>query len=138
MTDFMQLLREKANEAPRKRPAHMEHDIQVACVRWFRLSYPSLAHALFAVPNGGRRDKTTGAMLKAEGALRGVADLILLHPSGKFGALLIEMKTPDGRQSAEQRNWQECITKNGDYKYIVCHGIDEFIEHIKKYINEQD
>lgn len=35
---------------------------------------------LFAVPNGGKRDTKTGARMKYEGAVRGVADLILLIP----------------------------------------------------------
>ena len=57
-----------------------EHSIQVACVTWFRYEYPTLSKRLFAVPNGGRRDAVTGARLKAEGVIAGVADLILLTP----------------------------------------------------------
>lgn len=61
-------MRRLANEGvPRMRrhPHDEEHRLQVACVRWFRLQYPALSHALFAVPNGGRRDAMTGAKLKA-------------------------------------------------------------------------
>ena len=46
-----------------------EHSIQVACVEWFRYSYPMLSKRLFAVPNGGRRDAVTGAKMKAEGVI---------------------------------------------------------------------
>ena len=57
-----------------------ESQIQHDCLVWFRLQYPKLARMLFAVPNGGKRDAKTGARMKYEGAVRGVADLILLIP----------------------------------------------------------
>lgn len=135
MTSAYDIFKQRANTTQRRRPTHPEHDIQVACVRWFRLQYPHLAHALFAVPNGGRRDERTGAMLKAEGALPGVSDLILLHPSEEFCALLIEMKTAIGSQSKAQQSWQQLITASGRYRYIVCRSVDDFIEEIKKYMN---
>lgn len=97
-----------------------------------------LAHALFAVPNGGWRNEATGAKLKAEGVTAGVADLILLHPSG-FGhyALLIEMKTEEGRQSMAQRRWQEAIEKSGDgkYRYKVVRSEKEFMMEVEWYLN---
>lgn len=43
-------------------------------------SVPESGFASFAVPNGGRRDAKTGARMKYEGVVRGVADLILLIP----------------------------------------------------------
>ena len=54
-----------------------EHNIQVACVRWFAYQYPELQGLLFAVPNGGRRDAVTGAKLKAEGVITGVGVALL-------------------------------------------------------------
>lgn len=111
-----------------------EHSIQCACVQWFRLQCPELAERLFAVPNGGRRDALTGARLKAEGVIAGVADLILLVPSGHYGALLIEMKTGKGRQSQAQKAWQKAVTAKDEYKYVVCHGFDDFRRAIKEYL----
>ena len=96
----------------RRKPRDEEHQIQCACVRWFRLQYPHLHHNLFAVPNGGRRDEVTAGKLKAEGVLAGVADLILLKSNAEFGALLIEMKTRTGRQRDTQREWQQLIEKD--------------------------
>lgn len=90
----------------RKKPNDHEHRLQVACVRWFRLQYRNFAHALFAVPNGGRRDAITGAKMKAEGVLSGVSDLILLLPRGGYAALLIEMKIEKGIQSKSQKEWE--------------------------------
>ena len=76
-----------------------EHRLQCACVRWFRYQYPHHVSLLFAVPNGGRRDAVTGARLKAEGVVAGVADLLLFVPTKQHHALCIEMKTATGRQS---------------------------------------
>lgn len=123
----------EANVKHRKKPSDEEHRLQVACVRWFRLQYPQWAHALFAVPNGGRRDATTGAKLKAEGALAGVSDLILLKSNADYGALLIEMKTQKGRQSEQQKWWEELITQDR-YKYVVCRSLDEFIREVEEYM----
>ena len=122
-----------------------EHRIQCACVRWFAYQYPQYEGLLFACPNGGARDKVTGAMLKAEGVIAGVADLILLVPSNHttlddgrtwyrpIHALCIEMKTEKGRQSPEQKAWQKKIEAHG-YKYAVCRSLDDFIETVNGYL----
>ncbi len=113
-----------------------EHRIQCSCVRWFYLQYPNLKYRLFAVPNGGRRDKVTASNLKDEGVLPGVADLILLKPNSKYGALLIEMKTSKGRQSDSQKRWQYELCSMDEYKYVVCRSLNDFIREIKEYLNE--
>lgn len=128
--------RRQFNRTVRKPPSDEEHRIQVSCVRWFRLKYPHLSPRLFAVPNGGRRDGVTGARLKEEGVLAGVADLILLVPNAKYHALLIEMKTPKGRQSDSQRAWQRAVAGNGDYLYVVCRSLEEFMRIIEVYLQE--
>ena len=133
---FDELMAANKKAATRKRPSSEEHHIQVACVRWFSLQYPQYRGRLFAVPNGGRRDATTAAKLKAEGVVPGVADLILLKSNRQFGALLIEMKTEKGRQRESQKKWQEIITSDGEYKYVVCHSFDEFKKEIEEYLNE--
>lgn len=58
-----------------------ESDTQIACVSWFRMQYARYNHSFFSVPNGGARNAVTGRILKAEGSLAGVSDLILLMPS---------------------------------------------------------
>ncbi len=117
----------------RRKPDDAEHRLQAGCVQWFRLQYPDYAHSLFAVPNGGRRDKATGARLKAEGVVAGVADLILLRQSKGYGALLIEMKTKAGRQAASQRDWQRKVERDG-YRYVVCRSLEEFMDAVRDYL----
>lgn len=120
----------------RKKPKDEEHRIQVSMVEWFRLQYPSMRHNLFAVPNGGRRDAATGAKLKEEGVLAGVADLILLKSNRQYGALLIETKTKKGTQSYSQKEWESKIVKDR-YKYVVCRSLEEFIEVVNDYLAEK-
>ena len=55
----------------------------------------------FHVPNGGLRSKRTGGYLKAMGVRPGVADFCFVLPGGK--AAFLELKTPVGRPSPEQR-----------------------------------
>ena len=117
-----------------KRPSDEEHRIQRSCVRWFNLKHQSLKGRLFAVPNGGKRDALTGAKLKAEGVVAGVADLILLVPNRFYGALLVEMKTASGRQSASQKEWERIVTDKGEYKYVVCHSLEDFINEVDNYL----
>ena len=130
---FQQLVEHQRRNKTRKHPDDEEHRIQAACVNWFRLQYPTHATALFAVPNGGRRDRVSGAKLKAEGVLPGVSDLILLLPRGRHHGLLIEMKTERGKQSQAQRDWQRDMVHRG-YKYMVIRSIDEFIDRVTDYL----
>lgn len=128
-------LAEKQNSKPRRKPyRHEEHDIQVACVNWFRCEYPHLAKSLFAVPNGGKRDKIIGGQLKAEGALAGVLDLILLYPINGSGALLIEMKTEDGELTTNQKEWIKHVSKFG-YICVLVRSLKEFQTVIRLYLD---
>lgn len=118
----------------RRRPDDEEHRIQCACVNYFGWKYPKYRGRLFAVPNGGRRDKTTGAKLKDEGVVAGVSDLIFLKRTKRYGALLIEMKKPGGRQSEGQKAWQKIVSD--EYKYVVCYSLDDFAEAINNYLKD--
>ena len=112
---------------------YIESNLQRNCVMWFRLQFPYLAPLLFAVPNGGYRNKITARRLKEEGVVAGVADCLLLIPNKQFHALCIEFKTEKGKQSECQKNWQQ-IVQNYGYKYIICRNIENFIFEIKKYL----
>lgn len=121
----------------RRSPRNLEHSLQVRCVNWFRIKFPNRRHNLFAVPNGGHRTKTTAALMKAEGQLSGVADLILLVRKGRCGALLLEAKIKGNYQSENQRVWQTLIERDG-YEYRVFHTIEEFIDIVTEYLARPD
>ena len=112
---------------------NIESNLQIACVKWFRLQYPRKANLLNSVPNGGARNAITGAIIKKEGAVRGVADLELNIAKGGWHGLKIEMKTAKGRHSPYQKQWQKDIEAEG-YLYAIVRSVDEFIQLITWYI----
>ena len=114
---------------------HIESNTQIACVRWFRFQFPDMARSLFSVPNGGARDRITGAIMKAEGVVAGVADLILLIPNGNHHGLCIEMKTKRGYQSDSQKEWEKEVNSHG-YDYAVVRSLEEFQKVIWEYMND--
>ena len=124
--DFLRQSKGKA----RKRPCHLESEIQAACVNWFRLKYPQ--YVIFSVPNGGSRNLLEAVHLKSEGALAGVADLIALAPSA---LLFVEMKTKKGKQTQHQKVFEEKVCALG-FRYCVCHSLEEFTLTIEKWIKQ--
>lgn len=58
---------------------------------------------MFAIPNGGLRDKITAARLKAEGVREGVSDIFLPVARGHWHGLFIEMKKRAIRDQREGR-----------------------------------
>lgn len=115
---------------------HEESNLQIHCVRWFGYAHPKYRGLLCAIPNGGARDQITGAILKAEGVVAGVADLILFVPNGSHPYLCIEMKTPKGRQSDAQKKWQKAVESVGA-KYVICRSLDEFISQVNDYLYDR-
>lgn len=113
---------------------NIESTLQVNCVRWFRLQYPELARLLFSVPNGGYRSAITAKRMKEEGVVAGVSDLLLLVPNKDYSFLCIEMKTESGRQSNNQKIWQQEIMAKTLGKYIIVRSFDDFISSIKEYL----
>lgn len=96
-------------------PKHLESKLQIECVKWFRLKFPKVL--IYAVPNGGQRNAITGAILKAEGVLAGVADLCIMKPNGKV--FFIEMKSEKGTLSKTQKDFQNYCNDNGFTYYTV-------------------
>lgn len=128
------LVDDESRDVPVRKKRHVESNIQSSCVRWFRYQYPQ--YLLAAIPNGGRRDLRTGAIMKREGALAGMPDLLLLHPAGGYHGMAIEMKTDVGRQSEAQKEIEKKMKDEG-YLYVVVRSFDEFVGVIEKYISDK-
>lgn len=112
---------------------HIESKIQQQCVAWFRLQYPQYASLLFAVPNGGWRFKREAAIMKSEGVLPGVADMLLLKANSTHHGLCIEFKTLKGRQQETQKAFQQNVEASG-YRYALARSLDDFISLINGYL----
>lgn len=115
---------------------HEEDDIQEEFFKQASLFFPELGKLLFAVPNGGKRNKLEAVRLKRQGVRSGVADVILLIPKGGFSSLCIEFKTQIGKQSDEQKLFQQQASEVGN-KYIVCRSASQAIEELKLYLQQK-
>lgn len=117
-------------------PVPTERAEQKALVAWARTwssAVPELA-TLFAVPNGGHRDKRVAAQLAAEGVLPGVPDLFLPVARGMHHGLFVELKRArGGRLSPAQRAMIERLSAAG-YRVAVCPGWDAARDAIVRYL----
>lgn len=111
-----------------------EHAQQTALFMWgalpgTRAKIPWI-HTMYAVPNGGKRDKITASRMRDEGVKRGVPDVHWPMPNGTYHSLYIEMKRPKtkgkaaGRQSPEQEVWESNLTALG-HQYVIAYTFDE-------------
>ena len=127
------MLKLQSKAKTRRKPKNDEHKIQSAAFKWYRLQYPKMVHNLFAIPNAAKRTSRVGAYMKEEGLLPGVADVVLMKSNRFYGACFFEFKTPKGRQSDLQKDWQQKITNDG-YKYVVVRSLDDFMREVKQYL----
>lgn len=117
-------------------PTADEHLEQCALIDWHLLAQkkdPRL-DLLFAIPNGGKRNKLVAVKLKREGVKPGVPDLMLPVPARGFHGLFIEMKRQvDGTVRKTQREWLDKLDAQG-YHVVVCRGCDEAIDVLTWYL----
>lgn len=100
-----------------------EDEEQEALFDW-AADQPALS-CMFAIPNGGFRNKATAVRMKRTGTKAGVPDIFLPIASHGFHGLFIEMKrTKGGSVSQAQRDTMERLTHEG-YCCKVCKGFEE-------------
>lgn len=109
-----------------------EHLEQVKTVAWFRKTYKNVK--IFAIPNGGHRNKATAAKLKAEGVLSGVPDLFI----PEFN-LWVEMKRQKGGRLSDSQKEMRTYLMSCGHDFMMCQGfedakaqISEFVENLIK------
>ncbi len=116
-----------------------EHGQQMAVFQWAafnRAKYPVLRW-LYAIPNGGGRSASQGAMLKAEGVKSGVSDICLPVARGGYHGLYIEMKKEHGIPSdvsAAQKEFIEFVLEQG-YHAEVAFGWEKAVAILEAYLN---
>ena len=119
-----------------------EHKLQVQMVKYWRYTCkPNQEWHLFAIPNGGSRDKVTGAKLKAEGVKAGVADLFLAWPTGHTDRNIhgwwIEVKVGKNKLTMSQRKFREEMIAQ-DYGFIVIRDLDSWMRFLLMLIQSQE
>ena len=112
-----------------------EHSEQCALFEWARLAtfqYPELRY-MFAIPNGGHRNKATAMRLKEEGVQPGVPDVFLPVPRGGFAGLWVEMKYGNNKPTEHQVRWLDWLEGQG-FKTVVCWGWQVAKAEIERYL----
>jgi len=97
------------------KPQTREHNEQTALFQWAAYNvgkYPELA-LMYAIPNGGKRDGRTGAILKAEGVKAGVPDIHLPVARGIHPGMFIEMKVGSNKPTELQLWWINRLREQG-------------------------
>ncbi len=118
----------------KKMVKHEEADMQAEFFDKVFKVFPTLPRKLlFAVPNGGSRNKIEAANMKRQGVTSGVADVILLIPKKGYCSLCLEFKTSTGRQSDEQKEFQRQAEACRS-KYVIVRSAMEAIKVMKEYI----
>lgn len=130
---------EKRNSPEKIKQQHNNEEarIQTEFFNQVPLFFPTLPdRLLFAVPNGGSRHKIEAANMKRQGVKRGVADVILQVPKKGYASLCLEFKTPTGRQSDEQKEYQRQVEMAGS-KYVVVRSVEQAIRVMLQYLKNQ-
>jgi hypothetical protein len=108
-----------------------ETHLQSHCYQWAHNTFPDTRGLLFAVPNGGTRNKIEAAQLKATGVVSGVADMLFLWKNNTYA---FEFKFADRKQSLEQKEW-EAKVKNHIAHYFLLNDADAFKYIFEKIVN---
>ena len=108
---------------------------QIDAYQWFKYQYPDLLLAMFHVPNEQRASVQYQSKLNQMGRLKGVSDLILLHPCSGSPYALFELKRADnGSLSKEQKAFLNHHAEQGAF-VCVCYGAEQFKLAINDYLS---
>jgi hypothetical protein len=111
---------------------HLEDQLQEACVRWMQLQHPRAF--FFAIPNGARTSIRTAVRLKKTGMRAGVPDLFISEARCGFHGLYVEMKSPKGSLSTEQKKAAVDLKVRG-YAWIICRDFATFRNMVNTYLD---
>lgn len=118
-------------------PHKSEAQEQTELINWAKECVKSNIHPelimLYAIPNGGTRDKLEAVNLKRQGVSAGVPDLCLAVPKGKYHGLYIEMKVYPNKTTDKQEQWLANLCRFG-YAVKVCYGARSAKNAIEHYL----
>lgn len=83
--------------------------IQQIIVKWAR----SQGLPLISIPNHGKRSAWAGIREVSMGLTRGVSDLFLARPNGRYHGMWIELKSRGRKPTYEQTEWLARMIKEG-------------------------
>ena len=110
---------------------------QINVIKWsqqpsIRSKWPELA-LLYHIKNETTEGKERVAVDRSMGVKKGVPDLCLPVPRGKYHGLYVELKNETGRTSEAQEWWGEKLLGQG-YMLEVCHGWQSAVRVLEWYM----
>lgn len=130
-----------ASGSGRKRQSHEEDDHQKYLFEFMELAYfkyydgsmRKVTDYLFAIPNGGKRNKLEAVRLKKQGVKAGVSDMFLPIPFNDRCGLWMELKVGKGKPSGDQLDWIDRMVDIG-YLAVVIWGWKSAAKAIDAYL----
>jgi len=102
-----------------------ESKIQQNIIMWYKnnfcLNHHNPQNIIFSVPNESKSKRETLQKM-AIGMMPGVSDLIVITSNN---VLFIEVKTPSGTQSKNQKRFQSLVENLG-YNYYLVRSLEQF------------
>lgn len=109
---------------------------QIMFMAELQIKHPKVYEHTFHIANERKTKKITGLILKCMGVKRGVSDIMIAYPHGKYPGMFIEMKAKKGRPTVEQKEFLDRMKKVGYYTCIA-YGALEAYEHVAAYLQSQ-
>lgn len=103
---------------------------QIKFCTW--LTNSNIAH--YAIPNGGYRHMVEAVKLKRSGVQRGVPDLCIPIPRGKYHGLYIEMKRQKGGVLSDGQLYWLTLLRDQGYFAEIANGYEEGRCIVERYL----
>jgi hypothetical protein len=107
-----------------------------AFMQWVSLRH-NIRKYLFAIENGGSRDKREAANIKKMGLVGGVPDYLFMKPHGRYHGLWLEFKADYGayknKLTANQKQFFK-IAREVGYKCEVVWSWEDGVKIIENYL----
>lgn len=100
-------------------------------------TYVPELNLMYHVPNEGKRQQGTGAILKTAGLKKGVPDIVLPVARWGYHGLYIELKFGRNKPTKEQRAYMEQLQEEG-YQTAVAYGFEQAREIIRHYLRREN
>ena len=116
-----------------------EHQEQSAVVSYLQAAYPDVL--FWSTPNGAHLAGTAGHraasvnILKSQGMLPGVSDLLIFEPRGGYSCMFLEMKRTSGSKVHENQEWFIAQIEARGAFGVVAFGAEDAIFYIDRYLD---
>jgi hypothetical protein len=109
--------------------AHPENEHLTEMVAWFRDTYPEIAPLMVYAPRANTKT------LEKKGANYGGAELILLHPTGGYSCLCVQVLNATERNSDCHKRWRVLVENEG-CKCVTVRTFLAFTQAVEDYLTD--